>query len=96
MADTEQDNGAQAGGFGSCCGELKQAMTGDDFDPLIMVGEDGILYLAVGLIDLEDDGSGMVDHPLFYCPFCGTKLQDADDVKAKAISRGQRSGPVSR
>ena len=25
----------------------------------------------------------MVDHPLFFCPFCGTKLQTEDEVREK-------------
>jgi len=39
--------------------------------------------LSVGLIDLEDEEPGMVDHPLFFCPFCGTKLQSVEEVRAK-------------
>jgi hypothetical protein len=75
---------ATAAAFGGCCEELKDALSGDDFEPLIAVGEDGVLYLSVGLIDLEDEEPGMVEHPLFFCPFCGTKVQSEDDVKAKA------------
>lgn len=70
--------------FGTCCEELKDALSGDDFEPLIAVGEDGVLYMSVGLIDLEDEEPGMVEHPLFFCPFCGTKVQSEEDVKAKA------------
>jgi hypothetical protein len=69
--------------FGSCCEELKDAMSGEEFEPLITVGDDGVLYMSVGLIDLEDDEPGMVDHPVFFCPFCGTKVQDAQEVRAK-------------
>jgi hypothetical protein len=69
--------------FGKCCTELKEAIVGEDFDPLITEGEDGVLYMAVGLIDMEEDEPGLVDHPLFFCPFCGTKLQTPDEVKAK-------------
>jgi hypothetical protein len=73
------------GNFGSCCTELKEAMTGEDFEPLITEGSDSVLYMAVGLIDLEeDDQPGMVDHPVFFCPFCGTRLQTAEEVQAKA------------
>ncbi len=50
-------------------------MSGEEFEPLLTVGDDGVLYMSVGLIDLEDEEPGMVDHPLFFCPFCGTKLQ---------------------
>jgi hypothetical protein len=70
--------------FGTCCAELKDAMSGEEFEPLITVGDDGVLYMSVGLIDLEDEEPGMVDHPLFFCPFCGTKLQTADEVRAKS------------
>ena len=72
------------GNFGKCCGELKDAISGEEFEPLITVGEDGVLYMSVGLIDLEDEEPGMVDHPLFFCPFCGTKVQTPEDVQAKA------------
>lgn len=70
--------------FGSCCDELKEAMSGEDFEPLITVGEGGILYMSVGLIEMEDDEPGMIDHPVFFCPFCGTKLQTAEDVREKS------------
>ena len=69
--------------FGSCCAELKDAMSGEEFEPLITAGEDGVLYMSVGLIDLEDEEPGMVDHPLFFCPFCGNKLQTVEEVRAK-------------
>ncbi len=71
------------GNFGKCCGELKDAISGDEFEPLITVGDDSVLYMSVGLIDLEDDEPGMVDHPLFFCPFCGTRVQTAEEVEAK-------------
>ncbi len=59
-------------------------MSGEEFEPLITVGDDGVLYMSVGLIDLEqEDEPGMVDHPLFFCPFCGTKLQTVEEVDAK-------------
>lgn len=85
MADDQNDGGLQTSGkeFGSCCAELKDAMSGAEFEPLITVSEDGILYMSVGLVDLEEDEPGMVDHPLFFCPFCGTKLQTVDEVRAK-------------
>lgn len=71
--------------FGTCCVDLQDAMSGEEFEPLLTVGEDGVLYMSVGLIDLdeEDDDAGMVDHPMFFCPFCGTKVQSVEDVRAK-------------
>lgn len=72
------------GTFGSCCEELKEAMSGVEFEPLITIGEAGILYMSVGLIEMDDDEPGMIDHPLFFCPFCGTKLQSVEEVRAKS------------
>jgi len=71
------------GGFGSCCAELQDAMSGEEFEPLLTVGDDGVLYMSVGLVDLEDEEPGMVDHPVFFCPFCGTQLQTDEEVRAK-------------
>ncbi len=83
------------GTFGSCCVELKEAMSGEDFEPLITVGEGDILYMSVGLIEMEDDEPGMIDHPVFFCPFCGTKLQTADDVRAKSGDLEDEDQPTS-
>ena len=76
--------GGDAQSFGSCCEELKEAMSGEEFEPLITVGDDGVLYISVGLVELEDEEPGMVDHPIFFCPFCGKGVQTPDEVRAKA------------
>ena len=70
-------------GFGSCCEDLEEAMSGAEFEPLITVGSDDVLYMSVGQIELEDDEPGLVDHPMFYCPFCGKELQTVEEVRAK-------------
>ena len=70
--------------FGSCCDELKEALEGGDFEPLITVGSDQVIYMTVGLVGLEEDEPGLVDHPLFFCPFCGAKLQTPEEVRAKS------------
>lgn len=75
--------------FGTCCAELKETMSGEDFEPLITVGDGGILYMSVGLIEMEDDEPGMIDHPVFFCPFCGTRLQTAEEVRAKSGDEGE-------
>jgi hypothetical protein len=85
-ADEPSGDQTPAHDFGSCCKELQEAMSGNEFEPLIAVGEDGVLYLSVGLIELETDEPGMVDHPLFFCPFCGKRVQTAEEVHAKASS----------
>jgi hypothetical protein len=78
--------------FGKCCEELKEALDGSEFEPMITTGEDGILYMAVGFVELEDDEAGTIDHPLFFCPFCGTKVQDKDEVMAKLDAADQAAG----
>ncbi len=84
MADEIEDDDVVVEGdeeFGSCCSELREAMSGNEFEPLIVVGEDDVLYMSVGLIDIEGEEPGMVDHPVFFCPFCGTELQTKDEVR---------------
>lgn len=76
------DNNGGIGQFGSCCSDLKEVLAGEEFEPLVTVSEQGVLYMSVGLIDEGDEG-GMVDHPVFFCPFCGKGLQTEDDVRAK-------------
>ena len=73
--------------FGSCCESLKEAMAGEDFEPLISESEEGILYMSVGIAEMDDKEhgaeQGMIDHPMFFCPFCGTRVQTAEEVDAK-------------
>ena len=72
--------GATAVQFGSCCETLRNVLNAEEFEPLIGVGDDGVLYTTIGIVDMEsDDEAGMVEYPLLFCPFCGTRLQ-ADDV----------------
>lgn len=86
MAGESGARNAKGQVFGSCCAELKDAMAGEDFEPLIAVGDDGVLYMSVGMVAMEDDedDTGMVDHPIFFCPFCGTAVQTPEEVRAKA------------
>ena len=74
--------------FGTCCDELKEAMSGEDFEPLISVGEDGVLYMSVGLVEVDEDDPGMLDHPVFFCPVCGKGLQTAEAVREKTGDTG--------
>ena len=77
------DNGGVE--FGSCCDGLKDVLTNEDFEPLFAVDEAGVLYMSVGLMEAEgeEDEPSMVDHPVYFCPFCGTKLQTEEEVDAK-------------
>jgi hypothetical protein len=68
--------------FGSCCGTLKELLSTKEFSSLIEVADDGVLYMSVGIVEHEkEDEEGMVDYPVFFCPFCGTQLQEQDDEK---------------
>ena len=88
MAGEQTGKGVAGTSFGSCCTELKDAMSGEEFEPLLTVGDDGVLYMSVGLIDLEqEDDPGMVDHPMFFCPFCGKQQQTVDeDLSGKQVA----------
>ena len=76
------------GNFGECCDSLKDAMQGEDFEPLIAVDDDGVLYMSVGLLGLDgqQDEANTIDYPVFFCPFCGTKLQSPEEIDAKSAS----------
>jgi hypothetical protein len=76
------------GNFGECCESLKDAMQGEDFEPLIAVDDDGVLYMSVGLLGLDghQDEANTIDYPVFFCPFCGTKLQSPEEIDAKSGS----------
>ena len=76
------------GKFGGCCTGLQEAMSGEDFEPLIQVGDDGVLYMSVGMVEMDENEPGMMDHPVFFCPFCGTKLQTPEEVDAKTGTAG--------
>ncbi|HWB44453.1 MAG TPA: hypothetical protein VG900_03365 [Hyphomicrobiaceae bacterium] len=74
---------ATDGKFGSCCEALKDAMESDEFEPLI-AAEDGVLYMSIGFIEQEQqDDPNMIDHPVYFCPFCGKGLQTPEEVEAK-------------
>jgi hypothetical protein len=70
--------------FGSCCEGLKDVLTSEEFEPLIAVDDSGVLYMSVGMLDAESDEANMVDHPVYFCPFCGKGLQTEAEVESKA------------
>ena len=93
---SDTPGGGKSSKFGKCCQDLKEVLEAEDFDPLVYEAEDGVLYLSVGILDIDDgsddaaaddedeEGSGFLDHPVYFCPFCGTKLQTPEEVEAKA------------
>ena len=60
--------------------------------PCLTVGPNEIIYMTIGLVAQEGDETALVDHPLFFCPFCGTKLQTEEEVEAKAAADGNGEG----
>ena len=76
MADT-------TGKFGSCCETMKDVLHSDEFEPLV-AEEEGVLYMSIGLMEAEkEDEPNIVDHPVFFCPFCGSKVQTPEEVDAQ-------------
>jgi hypothetical protein len=69
--------------FGSCCKDLKDAMTVPP-NPLFRVSEWGVLYLTVGYVQ-SDDGLGWMDQAAIFCPFCGKRLQSREEIRLKGL-----------
>ncbi len=67
--------------LGSCCKDLRDAIN-EPPNSLFVINEHDILYLSVGYV-LTDDGLGWFDQAVLFCPFCGTKIQDKDDIAQK-------------
>ncbi len=74
--------------FGSCCDAMKEVLESKEFDPLLAVGEEGILYMSIGMLEADDGAANVIDHPVFFCPFCGTEVQTEEQVEAKSGDAG--------
>jgi glucose/arabinose dehydrogenase len=70
--------------FGDCCDELRDALSGS-FNRLI-AESDGTLFVTVGWIQSEE-GVGWFDSAVLFCPFCGARLQTAEEIRERADSR---------
>jgi len=68
--------------FGSCCKDLKDAMTSPP-NSFFRVEENGVLYFTVGYVQTQQ-GPGWFDQAVIFCPFCGHKIQDKDEIAHKA------------
>ena len=67
--------------FGGCCEGLQKSMTIPN-NSFFFVSEEKILYLSVGYANTED-GTAWFDQAVIYCPFCGTKIQDEEEISRK-------------
>lgn len=65
-----------------CCKELADAMTGPP-NSFFRVEENNVLYLTVGYIQTTE-GIGWFDQAVIFCPFCGEKLQDKEEIRKKS------------
>ena len=67
--------------FGSCCTDLWDAMH-DPPQSLFRVEENGVLYLSVGYAQAPQ-GVGWFEQAVIFCPFCGARLQDRDEIRRR-------------
>lgn len=73
-----------SGSFGTCCNDLRDAMDSTKVpNSFYRVEENGVLYQTVGYVN-TDRGAGYFDQAVIYCPFCGRRLQDKDEIKANS------------
>ena len=66
------------GPFGSCCETLATAMS---TTRSFLFVEDDVLYLTVARTPVGRPR--FYDHAMFFCPFCGARLQTKDGVAEK-------------
>lgn len=68
----------------SCCATLAEVMEGPGApaEPTILNDGDDILIMVIALLRTPE-GLGMIDHAVFYCPFCGQHLQTPDEIARK-------------
>ena len=66
--------------FGSCCKDLADAMEAPP-NSLFRI-EDGVLFLSVGFTETEQ-GLGWFDQAVLFCPFCGVRLQDREEIRRR-------------
>lgn len=85
------DAGKGGSEFGSCCEDLKEVLEAKEFDALVTVGDDGVLYMSVGMLGSDEGEASVLEHPIFFCPFCGTKVQSQEEVDAKTGGADEQS-----
>ncbi len=71
--------------FGGCCRNLAESMHGPP-NSTFRVEENGVLYLSVGYATTEQ-GTGWFDQAVIFCPFCGKRLQNPEEIRARSAGR---------
>ena len=75
------------GSFGSCCKDLKDAMT-TPTTSMFRVETNGVLYFSVGYVTTPQ-GNGWFDQAVIFCPFCGKQLQTREEIKRKSDAKAK-------
>jgi hypothetical protein len=70
------------GPFGSCCKDLKDAMT-TPTTSMFRLESSGVLYFSIGYVTTPQ-GNGWFDQAVLFCPFCGKQLQTREEIKRKS------------
>ncbi|MDV4181338.1 hypothetical protein R1521_22830 [Rhizobium brockwellii] len=67
-----------------CCNSLKGVVADlpEPAAPTVYRADNSVLMMVVGLVQSEE-GLGYLDQAIMHCPFCGTKLQDANAIAEK-------------
>jgi hypothetical protein len=74
------------GKFGTCCTELGNALNKRKVpNSFFVISPENILYQTIGYVNTAE-GPGYFDQAVIFCPFCGKKLQDKIEIKAKSKS----------
>ena len=68
--------------FGSCCDELKRALTAAPENTSMFSVDGGGLYLTVGLLP-HATGTASFGMAVLFCPFCGVALQTREVLKRR-------------
>lgn len=77
---------AQVWSFGTCCDALFNSLT-DLPSSQFYVDENDVLYLTVGSMPVQHavpEATAWVDRAVIFCPFCGARLQDPQEVQRRA------------
>ncbi|MDZ4790485.1 MAG: hypothetical protein SGJ17_04650 [Hyphomicrobiales bacterium] len=86
MASARESGAGKTVTPGECCETMRGILASDDFEPLFSLEDDGAIYITVGLGETEEDGAGLMDHVMSYCPFCGAKQPEPREGETEVKS----------
>lgn len=65
----------------NCCQEFRDALNIPSISSF-RVERNGVLFLTIGSTKTGDE-MNFYDQAVIFCPFCGTKLQDRNEIALK-------------